>query len=137
MHDFVRAGVGGQGDSSRLGSASASHSKGAGIRADGGKESRHGGMVARFSHINMHRLLLQDMRCMLSGFSSKLIDMQKVLFNSFVDCFGSDAKQSTNQRQQDNTYDDDDWQVTDCVGGQREVGHGGDLTRHGMNDNGN
>ena len=78
VHNFVRVGVGGN-KASRIGdSASASHSKGAGVRGDGGKERRHGGMVGRFSHINKHRLLIEDKRCRLSGVPSKLIDMKKV-----------------------------------------------------------
>ena len=57
-------------------------SVGAGVRGDGGKESRLGGMVARVSHISMHRLLIEDKRCMLSEVPSQMIDMKKVSFNT-------------------------------------------------------
>ena len=30
----------------------------------GGEESRFGGVIAKFSHISMHRLLIEDLRCM-------------------------------------------------------------------------
>ena len=33
---------------------------GTGVRGEGCKESRQGGMVARFFHIDMHRMLIED-----------------------------------------------------------------------------
>ena len=55
MHDFVRVGVGGTDDSSRIGIASDSHSQDV------------EGMVARFSHMSMFRLLVEDRRSMFYG----------------------------------------------------------------------
>ena len=86
----------------------------------GGEESRFGGMIANFSHISMHRILIEDLRCMSSGVPAKMIDMRKVCFNPSVGCFGSDASQSINQQQQgNNKYDDDEvtyWNdVESCV----------------------
>ena len=77
---------------------------GVGVRGDGGKDSRHGGMVARCSHINMHRLLIDVKRCMLSEVPSKLIDMKKkVSFNSFVGCVGRDFSQPINNNNKTTT----------------------------------
>ena len=60
--------IGGEQDSLGVGALQSSVGIGAGtgVRGDGCKESRHGGMVARFSHIDVHRLLIEDKRCMLS-----------------------------------------------------------------------
>ena len=69
VHDFVRVGVGGSDDSSRVGVASDSHSQ------DVSQDV--GGMVARFSHMNMFRLLVEDRRSMFYGESPKLIHSAK------------------------------------------------------------
>ena len=47
---------------SGIGIASDIHSKDVGV--SGGNQSRHGGMGARFSHMNMCRLLIEDKRSM-------------------------------------------------------------------------
>ena len=71
-HDFVRSAgqefvrseepnVGGVGGLQ----SSVGRGAGTGVRGNGGEEGRHGGMVAKFFHINMHRLLIEDVRCML------------------------------------------------------------------------
>ena len=70
MHDSVE--VGGVTDSSRIGIASDSRSKDVGV--SGGKPSRHGGMVAMFSHMNMRRLLIEDRRRTLNGDLPNLLD---------------------------------------------------------------
>ena len=95
---FVRVGVGGSDDSSRIGVASDSHSQ------DVSQDV--GGMVARCSHMNMLKLLVEDRRSMFYGESPKLIDMnierarqrttqpesvKKVSFNSSVVCVGNGA----------------------------------------------
>ena len=67
MHDFVRVGVGGMDDSSRTGITSVSHSQ------DFSQDLE--GMVVRFSHMNMFRLLVEDRRSMFYGELLKLIDM--------------------------------------------------------------
>ena len=79
-HDSV--GVGGQGDkrqnyvgsgvSGNGGSSSVSHSQSEELFA-----GRFGGFVSRCSHVNMHRLLIEDKRCMLSGIPLKMIDMKR------------------------------------------------------------
>ena len=60
MHHFV--GVGGIKDSRIGDSASDTHSKDVGVSA--GKQSRHGGVVASFSPMNMFRLLIAEARPM-------------------------------------------------------------------------
>ena len=55
------------GEQNFVGVGGVQNSVGAGVREDGGKESKLGGMLAICSHINMHRLLFEDKRCMLSG----------------------------------------------------------------------
>ena len=134
------------GEQNFVGVGGVQSSVGAGARGDGGTESRHGGVVARFSHINMHRVLIEEKRCMLSGVPSKLIDMkQKVSFNSSVGCVDSDVGQPINQQQQqqqqdNNNHDDDEvtnWNdVESCV----DVGVGGgksgsNRSRHGLGEN--
>ena len=105
MHDFVRTGVGGSGDRTRVGSASASHSQEVSQDVVG--------MVSRFLHMNMFRLLVEDRRSMFHGESTKLIHcVKKVTFNSSVVCVGNGASHANriNQRQQhinnDNKHDD-------------------------------
>ena len=53
-------------------------------------------MIAKFFHLSMHRLLMEDLRSMLRGVPAKMIDMRRVHFNPSVGCFGSDASQSIN-----------------------------------------
>ena len=65
VHDFVRAGVGGSGDSSRVGSENDSFSQ------EVSQDVR--GIVSRVSHMNMFRLLVEDRRSMFYGESPKLI----------------------------------------------------------------
>ena len=44
---------------------------GTGVRGNGGEECRHGGVIGKFFHISMHRLLIEDLRCMLKKSSGQ------------------------------------------------------------------
>ena len=78
----------------------------------------------------MHRLSIEDLRCMLRGVPAKLIDMRRVHFNSFVGCGGSDS--DNRQRQDINEHNDDEVtrgnDVGSCVDdGLRGGGFGGGV----------
>ena len=118
--DFV--GVGGEADKRQ-------NLVGSGVSGNGGRSSasrsqsgelvagRFGGLMSRFSHVNMHRLLIEDKRCMLSGIPPKMVGTKKKVSFAFRANPVAEAQAAryvethnlrSDKHQDNNIYDDDD-----------------------------
>ena len=81
-------------------------------------------MIAKFSHMNMLRMMIDDRRRILRGDPVQNIDVRKVHFHSFVGFGGSDL--GNRQRQDVNKHDDDDVTGGNDVGSCEDEEFGGD-----------
>ena len=90
-----------------------------------GQESGHGGNIAKLSHINMLRQMIDDRRRMLRGEPLQNIDVKRVHVNiTSVGLPGSSL--GKHQRQYINRNDDDDVTGGNDVGSCEDEEFGGD-----------